>query len=1088
VAVDLTKRASPWPPRSAPANGAHPAIEDVTTWLREHDLGHYAPLFAEQHVDGSVLASLTDSDLKELGVTSLGHRKKLLRAIASLATNAPSAPGARGEHDGERRQVTVLFADLAGYTALTRELGGEEMHALTDRFFAAADQAIASHGGTIDKRIGDCVMAVFGAPIAHTDDPERAVRAAVAIRAAMPELGRSAGRALEVHIGVAMGQVVASTIGTDHHRQYSITGDSVNLAARLTSPPRDGEILLSDELHDALAGRLDVEPLPELEVKGFDRPVRAWRLAEIRAASPLRATPFVGRQAELEHLVGALERCRDNGRGMAIYLRGEAGIGKSRLVAEVARLAADRGFACHAGVALDFGGGAERNPIRTLARSLADDEPCGTAAEQAFLNELLGAEQPPGLQAVVDAMDHAARHKGRLGALAALVKRATAARPTLLVVEDVHWADEPTLDHLANLSIAAADCRALLLLTSRVESDPLGSAWRSKTLGSGLLTIDLPPLRAADAAALAGALLDAESPLARRCIARANGNPLFLEQLLRHAAAHGETDIPATVQTVVLARADRLAPADRRALQAAAVLGQRFTLAALRHLLGDSAYSPEALIENVLVRQDGNELVFLHALIRDGVYAALLRAGARAFHASAAAWYRDRDPTVYAEHLDRAADPAAAQAYAAAALAEAKAHRPQAALTLVRRGLACAKTPGDEQTLTALEAEVALDLADAASAIAAATRALELASTARERCGARLSLAGGMRLVDRIADAFAPLEAAEREAASEELCEELAHIHYLRGNLYFPQGRFAECRASHEHALTWAKRAGSAELEARALSGIGDAEYMRGRYRTAGQHFAACLELAREHGLGQVEVANRGMLAITRWFTGEDALSEAASAIDAARRANHPRGELVAQHGRLMALTGRLELDEARASVARARALAQQLGSLRFESENLWFLAAIERLRGDRAAAAAVLRDALRMSRESSIGFFGASILGSLALCTEDAAERAAAIEEGETLLDAGSVSHNHFFFARDAIATALRDRDLDGALRHAARLRAYTAAEPLPWSDVVIERAEALVAHARAKADDAALEPTAAAARRLGLLDLLAG
>jgi tetratricopeptide (TPR) repeat protein len=768
-----------------------------------------------------------------------------------------------------------------------------------------------------------------------------------------------------------------------------------------------------------------------------------------------------------------------------MYVRGEAGIGKSRLIGEAVRLAAERGFACHAGAVLDFGAGAERDPIRALARSLVGEGFDCAPAELALLNDLAGIAQPPELRQLVDAMDHAARHKGRLAALGALVTRASAAQPTLLVVEDVHWADEATLEHLARLCAVVADCRALLVMTSRVESDPLGAAWRSRTFGGGLLTIDLPPLRDSDAVALAGALLDPSSQLAAQCLARANGHPLFLEQLLRHAAVPGADELPATIQSAVLARADRLAPPDRRALQAAAVLGPRFTLAALRHMLDDAAYSPEPLLEQVLVRYDGDELVFVHALIRDGVHASLLRAAARALHATAASWYRDRDAILYAEHLDRAADVAAARAYAAAARTEAAVYRPQAGLALVRRGLACAKSQADTYELTALEADIELDLADVAGAIDAAGRALALASTPRERCAARLSLAAGMRLVDRLPEAFAGLEIAEREAVAEGLTAELARVHHLRGNLYFPQGRLADCRSSHERALAFAKQAGSVELEARALSGIGDAEYMRGRYLTAGDHFAACLSLAREFGLGKVEVANRGMLAIMRWFTGQPALEQADAAIEAAHRVGHTRGELIAHHGRLMALVSLLRLDEARASVARARALAQQLGSQRFEAENLWFLAAIERLRGEPRVSAAVLRDAMQMSRATSNGFFGASILGSLALCTDDAAERSAALEEGEALLDAGSVSHNHFFFARDAIDAALRAGDLDRAQRYAARLRAYTAAEPLPWSSAVVERAEALVAHARG-APSSTLRPAIAVLRRLQLLDLV--
>jgi tetratricopeptide (TPR) repeat protein len=386
-----------------------------------------------------------------------------------------------------------------------------------------------------------------------------------------------------------------------------------------------------------------------------------------------------------------------------------------------------------------------------------------------------------------------------------------------------------------------------------------------------------------------------------------------------------------------------------------------------------------------------------------------------------------------------------------------------------------------------LEAEVLLDVAQVQASIAASRRALEIADTNATRCAARLALAAGLRLVDRLDEAFAALEQAEREALADELVEPLARIHHLRGNLCFPQGRIDDCRAEHERALVWAEKAGTPELKARALSGLGDVEYIRGRYRSARDRFAACLALCKEHGLGKIEVANRGMLAITRWFSGEDGLMEAEAGVEAARRVGQPRAELIAQHGRLMALIGLQRLDEARAAVERARALAQQLGAMRFEAENLWFLAAIERLSGQEAAAAARLREALTLSRTTSIGFFGGAILGSLALVTDDASERDAALEEAEKLLDAGSVSHNHFFFARDAIDAALRAGQHERALHYAARLRAYTAAEPLPWSDLVSARAEALVAAARGTGDATVLTRLADRARELGQLDLVA-
>ncbi|HEX6999294.1 MAG TPA: adenylate/guanylate cyclase domain-containing protein [Gammaproteobacteria bacterium] len=1091
---------------------------DVVAWLGDLGLEAYAQAFVAHDIDATVLGSLTDADLKELGVASLGHRKRLLNAIAGRGGapggSAPVGGAASGgaarraavlADDAERRPVTVLFADLAGYTTLTRELGSEEMHALTARFFAAADEAIVSHGGTIDKRIGDCVMAVFGAPVAHTDDPERAVRAALAVRAAMLDLSLAAGRELAVHIGIAMGSVTASTIGTDHHRQYSITGESVNLAARLTSHAGHGEILIADEVHDVLAEKLDAERIADLAVKGFEGRVPAWRLLGIRAQRRQGAMPFVGRKAELAHLVRILQTCNDQGRGMAVHVRGEPGIGKSRLLAELERLAIEQGFECHAGSIVAFGAEAEHAAITSVARSLAASAPAAAAdsgrrsdghsadredAERVFLNDVLGLPLPPELRAIASALDHAGRHKGRLAALAALLTRASMARPALVCVEDVHWADEPTLDYLAQLTAAVAECRAVLVMTSRVDGDPLGPAWRARVPNVGFVTIDLPPLRQEDAAELAAALLDADSAVARRCIARADGNPLFLEQLLRHATERGDGDIPPTVQSVVLARADKLPPADRRALQAASVLGQRFKLAALRHVLADEGFAPARLIEEALLRPDGDELVFNHALICDGVYASLLRASARVLHRDAAVWYRDRDLALHAEHLERAADPAAAAAFAAAARAELDAYRPQRALALTRRGLGCAADRAVRHALTLLEAEILLDLAEVQGSLAASARAVGLSATDHERCAAYLALASGLRMVDRLDEAFAALDAAEHAAAAADLVAERARIHHLRGNLYFPQGRITECRAEHELALAWAEKAGTHELRARALSGLGDVEYVSGRYLSARTRFAACLALCREHGLGKIEVANRGMLAITRWFSGESALDEADAGIEAARRVGHVRGELIAQHGRLMALLGLLRLDEARASVVRARALAQQLGAMRFEAENLWFLAMVERLAGDRASAAAILREALALSRETSVGFFGAAILGSLALVTDDARERAAALEEGEALLDAGSVSHNHYFFARDAIDAALAERDVERASRLAARLAAYTAAEPLPWSTLVLRRAEALVAHlrgARGAAHEATLAELAAMARRMGQLDLAA-
>jgi len=236
---------------------------DLSTWLHSLGLGQYEQAFRENAVEPDVLLRLTAEDLRELGVLPVGHRRKLLDAIAALRVSvSPTSDDAReatslADPIGERRQVTVLFADLAGYTAWGQELDAEEIHALLEEFFDRADRIIQQHGGHIARHIGDCVMAIFGAPVAHDNDAERAARAALAIQAAIPEVSAHVGRPVGVHIGIAGGQVVASRTGSASYSEYTVTGNAANLASRLTDAAEAGEIFVSDETHGALAERFD---------------------------------------------------------------------------------------------------------------------------------------------------------------------------------------------------------------------------------------------------------------------------------------------------------------------------------------------------------------------------------------------------------------------------------------------------------------------------------------------------------------------------------------------------------------------------------------------------------------------------------------------------------------------------------------------------------------------------------------------------------------------------------------------------------------------------------------------------------------
>ena len=1063
---------------------------EVGAWLTGLGLERYAAAFEENGVDAALLCELTNDDLKDLGVARLADRKLLLKAIVELS-QAERRPEAgclsRVETEGDRRQVTVLFVDLSGFTRLSSELDSEEIHGLLGAFFETVDSAIDSHGGTIDKHIGDCVMAVFGAPVAHGNDAERAVRAALAIQEAMPRVGARFGRDLHAHIGLASGEVVAAGTGSEGFREYTVTGNAVNLASRLTDRARSGEILLSESVHRLLADRISAAALGESKIEGVSRPVSIWRLIGLvdAAAAPVR--PFVGREAELAQMKGALASCRDGNSGLTIYIRGEAGIGKTRLAEEFARTAAAAGFQAHKGQVLDFGTGKGQNAITSVVRSLlalgSAEDPAGRgdaaeraitdglidAARRGHLYDLLDLPLPAELRPLHDAMDNDTRHRGNTATICDLVRHSTERCPCVILVEDVHWAGSTVLAYLAQLAATTGQCRALLVMTSRIEGDPINQAWRNTARGAPLITIDLGPLGHSEALALAATTVDATSAFAKGCIERAGGNPLFLDQLLRTAEGVAETTLPSSIQSVVLARTDTLPPEDRQALQAASVLGQRFPVAALRALVANPDYSCAGLVSRLFIRSENGDYLFVHALIRDAVYDSLLKARQRKMHRSAALWFEHRDPVLHAEHLDRAGDAAAPAAYLAAARGEADVYHIERARRLIERGLALAHDGKDRFALACAYGDVLRDLGATAESITAFEEALRSATDDAERCQARIGLARGMRIADRIDEALAALDAAETIASGLQRDLDLAWIHHLRGNFYFPLGRVEGCAAEHTLALDHARRANSDELETRALGGLGDAAYAQGRMASAYRNFSGCVELCRAHGYGRIEVANLSMVGHCLFYLNrfEEALRSSREAMTLARRVGHQRAEIIAANAVRM-LSFMLDTDAAKANVERILELARQIGAQRFEAEGMIAHAAILALAGRKSEALAITLRGLDAARKTGIRFLGPDLLGQLAILTEDDALRCRSLAEGEELLRAGSVGHNHLRFHRHAIEASLNARAWDEVDRYAQGLEDYTRAEPLPWADFWIDWGRVLAAHGR--------DPTSAA------------
>ena len=1003
---------------------------------------------------------------------------------------APSPARARDAVDAERRPVTVLFVDVCGYTQLSQRLDPEDVHRLLESFFAVVDGIVQRFGGHVDKHIGDAVMAIFGAPLAHGDEPMRAVRAADAIARAVREITVESGRPLQVHIGIASGEVIASDVGSEQHRAYTVIGPSVNLAARLVGIAGPGEIAIDDAVHEAVSPLARCIALGEVAIKGIDRPVAAWRLAGLDGSANAPAMgSMVGRVTERAQLAALLENCVATRRGHAVLVRGEPGIGKSRLVAELCRMARTDGFACHTGLVLDFGMAEGRDAVREIVGSLLDVSPSAgpdarsnkveaavgrglcTDEERPFLYDLVDLPLPETCRGIYQAMDSVARQRGRAKVLNRLVAAASQVTPVLLCIEDLHWADKMTLSYVAAILQGVGRLPVVMALTTRSDGDPLDAAWRASLPDCPLVTLDLAALNAEEAIALAGGLSTTSNRFAQRCVERAGGNPLFLEQLLR-TANDSDDRLPSSLHSLVLARMDRLPERDRTALRVASVIGQRFSRELVGELAGLPDYDCAPLLAHHLVRVDGEDFLFAHALIRDGVYASLTRARRNALHVAAGAWYGERDLALRAEHLDRGESPDAPQAFWRAARAQAVALHPERALALADRGAALAQAPRDICALNLLRSELLREIGDGKLAGEASHAALAAAHSPAERCAAMVGVAASHRLTGEVDAALATLAEAETIAAAAGLAEDLIAIHYLRGNLHFARGRIVECRGEHAAAFAGATALHDPEWEARTVSGLADADYAEGLLRTAFERFSHCVALCDAHGYIRISIPNRVMIGHCRIYLNEfdAALQDMTLAADDAVRVGNRHAEMFALQSCGMMLTACSRYAQAEPYQNRARDIAQSLGARRYLAAILAHHAEVLHSRGAVDEARRNLEEALALSRETGIGFSGPIILGLLMLCAVDDPTRQRHAAEAEAVLAAGCISHNYFSYYRYAIEAALDRDDLAAAMHYADALEAYTHEEPLPYSDVLIRRARTLATLKRHPRDPACL------------------
>jgi adenylate cyclase len=598
---------------------------------------------------------------------------------------AEAVPAPPPEPEADRRPVSVLFADLTGFTSLSEGLDPETVRAFQNALFAAMAQVIERYDGFVEKFVGDAVMAVFGAPRAHEDDPVRALQAA---REMLQEIDRldqqwaaRLGRTVTLHIGVHTGAVVAGSLGRDAGGAYAVTGDTVNTAARLLSAADPGTVLCSEATRALAAHRFEFDAPAELALKGKSQPLRVHRLARARSddVSPRGlhelglAAPLTGRDGAMRELLAAFGRMQQ-GRAQVVTVLGQAGVGKSRLIAELlARLQSDgrlaattlRRVGCSSlgeptygcfgalfrdgyQVGSDDSMAQARDKLRQGLHALGAGEDETEAVTQ-VLHYVLGIEQ-------AHAHDIEPEQLQRQITLAAraLIERRLSKQPLLMVLDDLQWADAASVDLLSQVADQLADRPLMLLASQRPDARGL------RCLRAQAAAIELEPLAEPDARALVDHLLggadDSLRALRDLIVARAGGTPLFVEEIVRSLAGRGvlvrragrwecarecsALDIPPTLHGLLLSRVDAL-PADaRRTLQEAAVLGAEFDVALLRGIAVEPATIEAALAllaaAQLLRRGGGGERwAFAHALLHEVVYQNLLLARRTRLHARA---------------------------------------------------------------------------------------------------------------------------------------------------------------------------------------------------------------------------------------------------------------------------------------------------------------------------------------------------------------------------------------------------------------------------------------------------------------------
>ena len=688
--------------------------DDVRQWLEEVGLGNYVEVFAANDIDADLLPHLTEQDLSDLGL-SIGHRRKLLLAIAALSAEATEEPPARPNvGEAERRQLTILFCDLVGSTALSQRLDPEDMGTVIRAYQDLCTRSIEKWQGHVAKYMGDGLMAYFGYPTASEHDAENAIHAALELTEEMQQLSVAGESDFAIRSGIATGLVmVGELIGEGAAQEEAVVGDAPNLAARLQGVASPNSAVIGEDTLRLVTGLFDLEPLGPQTLKGIAEAVPAWRVvgegraqSRFEAAKTVDLTPFVGREVELSKLEDMWQRARDRA-GQVVLIGGEAGIGKSRLIQALRETIARDGqtydqFQCgphHGNTPLhpfirhiEFAADIDRADSDVLKLEKLTDLLSGTVSNPETTIPILAAVLSIDASARYPepVLTPRARNTHLLQALVEYLVTRTTDRAAALIVEDAQWIDPSSQQLLNLLADTVSAHRLLLLITHRPEYE---TPWPDGGHISHLSLNRLEPGAAAELVTGAAAGRKLPDAVIAEIVARADGVPLFIEEMTRTVIESGvlsETDeglkltgpvstlaIPETLRDSLMARLDRLGPA-KSVAQAGACIGREFSQKLIAAVTGTYGAELAPLLEELVAtglvvrhgRGDDKVYTFNQTLVQNAAYESLLRRDRRSLHLAIARAIETFSPAetaaelaVLAAHYANGGDAMRASAY-----------------------------------------------------------------------------------------------------------------------------------------------------------------------------------------------------------------------------------------------------------------------------------------------------------------------------------------------------------------------------------------------------------------------------------------